>query len=270
MGPIGLGILGAGVVTGAVGDYLSYKGAKDTNQMNRDLAWDATQANIKMAREQMAFQERMSNSAYQRAMADMKSAGLNPMLAFSQGPASTPAGAAGSAVTATMQNPFGNVGNNTVKGLSSAADLLRTNKGLQSADSQMDLNAANATAAIASAKASASSALQAEQNTKKLAAETSTIQAELPSRKAEALNRESQAEIDKKTQIYDNIIRRGGDLFGLINSAKKAASPTMNINWGDGNKPTKRQYSAEDLERYRMIENKKEVQKMINNRPRRK
>ncbi|MEM1832091.1 MAG: hypothetical protein QXJ97_11250 [Desulfurococcaceae archaeon] len=45
------------------------------------------------AQRQMDFQREMSGTAYQRAMADMEAAGLNPMLVSSLGGASTPGGA---------------------------------------------------------------------------------------------------------------------------------------------------------------------------------
>jgi len=84
-----------------LGDVLSFFGAKDANEDN-----------IQLAKDQMFFQERMSNTAYQRATADMKAAGINPMLAYSQGGASTPAGA--SAVT---RNPWEGAGSSVRQAL---------------------------------------------------------------------------------------------------------------------------------------------------------
>lgn len=52
----------------------------------------ANNANAKMAQRQMDFQERMRSTQYQTAVEDMKKAGLNPALAYSQGGAGTPTG----------------------------------------------------------------------------------------------------------------------------------------------------------------------------------
>lgn len=90
----------------------------------------ANRANLRIAREQMAFQERMSNTAYQRRMDDLSKAGLSPMLAYQQGGASAPGGQA-----ATMQNVLAGAGD----AVSSGLQLLKFKKELRLLQSQINL-----------------------------------------------------------------------------------------------------------------------------------
>lgn len=71
-----------------------------SNAFSAVEAQKARDFNAREAQKARDFSEYMSSSAYQRAMADMKAAGLNPALAFSQGGASTPSASVASANSA--------------------------------------------------------------------------------------------------------------------------------------------------------------------------
>lgn len=87
-----------GGVASMAGSALASEGQKDANEANRDAAARSNEFNSAEAVKNREFQERMSNTSYQRAMSDMRSAGLNPILAASRGGASTPSGSSASAV----------------------------------------------------------------------------------------------------------------------------------------------------------------------------
>lgn len=68
--------------------------------INRDMQRETNYENTRLARDQMGFQQHMSNTAHQREVADLKAAGLNPTLSAGGDGSSSPSGA-----SANLQAP---------------------------------------------------------------------------------------------------------------------------------------------------------------------
>ena len=90
-----------------ISSALSFIGGQQANQKAWDISQSAQAASAQQAANQMDFQREMRATQYQTAVEDMKAAGLNPMLAYQQGGAGTPSGAAGQGYTAPVRNALG-------------------------------------------------------------------------------------------------------------------------------------------------------------------
>ncbi|WNK13630.1 MAG: DNA pilot protein [Microvirus sp.] len=93
-----------GPVGAAIGAGASLLGGYFNNNASARAAERQMQFQRESAREQMAFQERMSNTAHQREVSDLRLAGLNPILSVNHTGASAPSGAMGQGASYTPQN----------------------------------------------------------------------------------------------------------------------------------------------------------------------
>lgn len=118
-----------------IGAAVSGLGSMATNWFNKENVEKTNEANAAQAQMNREFQERMSNTAYQRGMVDMKAAGLNPILAYQKGGASSPSGSQAAMTAPEIKgNPAGealNSGLSVLRQHLENANLYQQNKKLK-------------------------------------------------------------------------------------------------------------------------------------------
>lgn len=132
---VGIPFVGSSILAGG-SSVLDYFSAQKQNEANDDMARAGMNFSAGQAQKQMDFQERMSNTAHQREAADLKAAGLNPLLAANEG-ASSPSGGAGSPVSIPAVPEMS-------AAVSSARDSIRLYQDLRESNSRIAMNQANA------------------------------------------------------------------------------------------------------------------------------
>lgn len=199
-------ISGGGALPGLAGLF----GAKDAERATAKAnAFSASEAE-----KNRVFQERMSSSAYQRSMEDMRRAGLNPMLAMGGSGASTPSGSMAQTFAADVAGAAN-------RNVSTAIDRKRLQKELAATDSMIEMQKAQAVAARSAAALNANSAAKAAAETKNVEVQNAIMKNQLPKIAAEARLDKKRAEFDeglvKVDGIGGRILQGIGGLFDAIN-----------------------------------------------------
>lgn len=215
----------------------------------------ANKAAAKQAKAQMDFQERMSNTAHQREVADLVSAGLNPALSATGGSgSSTPSGAMAEVKPVVNEATAGMIANSARNVASFAADMKQKEANVSNTNADTDLKIANklksdaetnltpyqrnqlvANTSLLNEKLNTELTTQALQSAQRLQnvanatninLESSRRLSELPALKQEYKFRE---DYNEYMLPADAVLNRTGQVINQINNAKDIFMPKLKI-----------------------------------------
>lgn len=231
-----------GLAGAALGGITSIFGQKEANSANKQMQDSANATNIQLAKDNRDWQEYMANTAHTREVADLRKAGLNPILSGTGGSgAGTPSGGAATMNAARMEDTLG-------KGVSSALASANLNKDLEMADSQKALNAASVNTALTQQSLNVSSAakmredalLTVEKNKEsRFSQEHQYLANEAQKANLAAVKEQAQvdlkkAKIDNKMATYDAINTRAQSTLDVASSVKDLINPFKGLFGGKG------------------------------------
>lgn len=221
-----------GAMTGGV---LSYLGQEETNRSNAQMAQSAQQASAREAQSSRDWQEHMSNTSYQRAVKDMQSAGLNPMLAYQSGGASSPSGATGLGFQAQMGNSLASAVEGFNRSRSTGAEVEQKSAQTEQSGSQTSLNKAAEAKVEADTKVSEATAKQVEASTLAKIQEARTGSAVEARERAQAASIQDQRARDSATAPLYNILERATQY--IKDKAKEVSSASHAVRFGRKENP---------------------------------